>query len=249
MSTEGDLAKLSALEFAERVRQEMVPLSNTCAYFAAMPLGEEDIRGYLEEPTAALPPAVQTLLGSVFILLVPYLESGQAPGQEVVTFEKPAPEQEAWAVQFSSEGAATLVFAIKEHQAADYHYIFYRAIAALTAGRFPEEAQERFHQLLREELRGGVAGEVDQAGWELKQALRRRQKKFARDSKLFREYARQALTDTLALYLHGICCDIDVEAGPRQIPSRHLRKRLNLLFELFPPPEKYAVFPEQLSSG
>jgi len=25
--------------------------------------------------------------------------------------------------------------------------------------------------------------------------------------------------------------------------------RLNLLFELFPPPERYAVFPEQVSSG
>jgi len=57
---------------------------------------------------------------------------------------------------------------------------------------------------------------------------------------------RQSFIDTLTLYLHGICCDIDVEPGPRQIPSNHLRKRLQLLKELFPPPQGYAVFPEDL---
>jgi len=48
--------------------------------------------------------------------------------------------------------------------------------------------------------------------------------------------------------LHGICCDIDVDTGPRQLPSRNLRKRLMLLEELFPPPQGYAVFPEQLEA-
>ena len=47
-----------------------------------------------------------------------------------------------------------------------------------------------------------------------------------RDTRLFEEYARQSFIDTLTLDLHGICCDIDVETGPRQLPSRHLRKRL-----------------------
>ena len=122
-------------------------------------------------------------------------------------------------------------------------------LATLVMDAITEDARERFYGLLREELRGGVSGEVDRGGWELKQALRRRQKKFARDSKLFVDYARQALIDTVTLYLHGICCDIDVEAGPRQLPSRHLRKRLDVLFELFAPPQGYAVFPEQLSTA
>jgi hypothetical protein len=47
------------------------------------------------------------------------------------------------------------------------------------------------------------------------------------------------------LYLHGICCDIDVETGPRQIASRYLRLRLQLLESLFPPPAGYRVFPEE----
>ena len=61
-----------------------------------------------------------------------------------------------------------------------------------------------------------------------------------KETKLFREYARQAFEDTLTLYLHGTCCDIDVETGPRQMPSRYLRRRLELLISLFPPPEVLA---------
>ena len=74
----------------------------------------------------------------------------------------------------------------------------------------------------------------------------RRQTNVRKETKLFREYARQAFEDTLTLYLHGTCCDIDVETGPRQMPSRYLRRRLELLVSLFPPPEGYAVLPEQL---
>ena len=78
----------------------------------------------------------------------------------------------------------------------------------------------------------------------MKQGLLRRQTNVRKETKVFRDYARQSFIDTLTLYLHGICCDIDVETGPRQLPSRHLRKRLNVLFALFPPPSGYAVFPE-----
>jgi hypothetical protein len=100
--------------------------------------------------------------------------------------------------------------------------------------------------LLREELNRGVHGEVDEESWHLKQALLRRQTNVRKETKLFRDYARQSFVDTLTLYLHGICCDIDVETGPRQLPSRHIRKRLNVLYNLYPPPSGYAVFPEHL---
>ena len=95
--------------------------------------------------------------------------------------------------------------------------------------------------MLRDELSADVHGEVDEPSWRLKQAMRRSQN--VRNGKAFREYARQSFADTLTLYLHGICCDIDVDTGPRQLPSRYLRKRLLLLEELFPPPQGYAVFP------
>ena len=103
--------------------------------------------------------------------------------------------------------------------------------------------------LLREELQRGVHGEVDEESWRLKQALLRRQTNVRKETKLFRDYARQSFIDTLTLYLHGVCCDIDVETGPRQLPSRYLRKRLNLLYSLYPPPDGYAVFPEHLKAA
>jgi hypothetical protein len=249
MPAQEELAKLNAASFAERFRAEMVPLGNTFAYFSALPLSEDDLKEYLEEPIAALPPAIKSGLPKTFILLVPYLERQGTKSGEHVTFDKPAPRLQTWSTQFVSESGATFVFAIKDQEVAEYHYLFYRAVATFMADHFHGEPQDRYQTILREELRAGVHGEVDETGWELKQALLRRHEKIRMDTKPFRAYARQSLIDTLTLYLHGICCDIDVETGPRQLPSRHLRKRLQQLYEAFPPPEGYAVFPEQLNKA
>ena len=57
MSALPDLTKLSVGQFAERFRTEMIPLSTTFSYFcASVPLSEEDLKEYLEEPIASLPP-------------------------------------------------------------------------------------------------------------------------------------------------------------------------------------------------
>jgi len=100
--------------------------------------------------------------------------------------------------------------------------------------------------LLREELSGEVHGEVDERSWHFKQILLRRPMAARKDGKPYRDYARESFRDTMTLFLHGLCCDIDVESGPRQLPSRCLRKRLETLKSLFPPPAGHAVFPEDL---
>jgi hypothetical protein len=141
-----------------------------------------------------------------------------------------------------------LALSIKDLEVADYHYQFYNALSGLVADNWSPDVQERFYRTLREELNAEVHGEVDEKSWHLKQALVRRQTNVRKETKLFREYARSAFEDTLTLYLHGTCCDIDVETGPRQMPSRYLRRRLELFVSLFPPPEGYAVLPEQLKS-
>src|ERR1700722_9479695 len=96
MSAQPDLSKLSVGQFAERFRGEMIPLSNTFSYFCASgPLSEEGVNEYLEEPIAALPPAISALLPKVSIMLVPYLErvDGKEKGtlrrDEFVVTEKP----------------------------------------------------------------------------------------------------------------------------------------------------------------
>jgi hypothetical protein len=120
-------------------------------------------------------------------------------------------------------------------------------VAALLSQRWPPDVQNVWQRLLREELSGEVHGEVDERSWHLKQTLLRRPMAARKDGKPFRDYARESFRDSMTLFLHGICCDIDVETGPRQLPSRYLRKRLEALKSLFPPPEGHGVFPEDLA--
>src|SRR5689334_6046316 len=96
MPVQPDLAKLSVRQFAERFRAEMIPLSNTFSYFcASIPMSEEDLKEYLEEPVAALPPAIAAVLPKISILLVPYIERANARDRgpdkaaDYISIEKP----------------------------------------------------------------------------------------------------------------------------------------------------------------
>ena len=248
MSTDAERSRLSVEELATRCRSELIPLTSKFSYFSILPIAEEDLRQYINDPIAAIPPGISAIIPHVGVILAPYLERGNGKEGDSVTFERPHEARQVRASRRDEGGMALLALSIKDMEVADYHYQFYSSLAALVAEHWPEEAQERFYRTIREELSAEVHGEVDEASWHLKQALLRRQTNVRRETKLFREYARRAFEDTLTLYLHGTCCDIDVETGPRQMPSRYLRRRLELLMSLFPPPEGYAVLPEQLKS-
>lgn len=252
MPAQFDLAKLSVRQFAERFRSEMIPLSNTFSYFcASVPMSDEDLKEYLEEPVAALPAAITAALPKISILLVPYLEreNGKDRGEknppaENVSFEKPPEGRTTSATQLKIGEETVLAFALKDQEVAEYHYRFYHLLATVLGEQWGEDIEESYSRILREELNADAHGEVDESSWRLKQGLRR--SKSATGARAFRDYARQSFIDTLTLYLHGICCDIDVDTGPRQLPSRYLRKRLVALEQMFPPPSGYAVFPEQV---
>jgi hypothetical protein len=260
MPVQFDLSKLSVRQFAERFRGEMIPLSNTFSYFcASMPMSEEDLKEYLEEPVAALPPAVAAALPKISIFLVPYLERAGAPEKkkapvaissaDYVSIERPPDDLLSTSTQLKLGDETVLAFALKDQEVAEYHYRLFHLLATLMADRRGEDVDNLYGRLLREELSADVHGEVDEPSWRLKQNLRRSgSTRAGQRGKAFSEYARQSFIDTLTLFLHGICCDIDVDTGPRQLPSRYLRKRLMLLEELFPPPKGYVVFPEQLES-
>jgi hypothetical protein len=227
MSTDTDRStRLTVEELAARSRAEMIPLTNTFSYFTTLPIAEEDLRQYLHDPIAALPPG-----------------NGRSAGW--VEFEKPPEGKQVFWVTTEVEQRTMLLFATKEVDVADYHYHFYNALATVISNHWAPDSQDGYLRMLREEFGSDVHGEVDEKSWHLKQALVRRQSNARKETKAFREYARQSFADTLTLYLHGICCDIDVETGPRQMPSRYLRRRLELLASLYPPPEGYTVFPEQ----
>jgi hypothetical protein len=247
MSTDADRSKLTVGELAARLRDEMIPVSNKFSYFSTLPIAEEDLRQYLNDPISAISPAILDALPRIGVILAPYLEKGNGRG-ESVTFDKPSESRQISAARAQAEGMAVFAFGVKDIEVADYHYRFYSLLAGLIAETWPAAVQERFHRTIREELSAEVSGEVDEKSWHLKQALLRRQTNVRKETKLFRDYARQAFEDTLTLYLHGTCCDIDVETGPRQMASRYLRRRLELLLSLYPPPEGYAVLPEQIKT-
>jgi hypothetical protein len=248
MSIEAERSKLTLEEIANRFRGEMIPLSAKLSYFSLTPMAEDDLRQYVNDPIAAISPAIHATLPKLAIVLAPFLEKGNGKEGDSVTFDRPLEARQTPASRRQVGDLTVLAFGIKDAEVADYHYQLYSCLAGVVADRWPAEAQERFYRAIREELSAEVHGEVDEKSWHLKQALLRRQTNVRKETKLFREYARQAFEDTLTLYLHGTCCDIDVETGPRQMPSRYLRRRLELLVSVFPPPDGYAVLPEQLKA-
>ena len=248
MSTEAERSKLSVDELATRFRNELIPVTSKFSYFSTLPIAEDDLRQYLNDPIAAVSNSIVALIPNVGVILAPYIERGNGKEGDSITFDRPAESRQVRCSRRDEDKLTILAFGIKDFEVADYHYQFYNALAGLVADHWTDEVQERFYRAIREELNAEVHGEVDEKSWHLKQALVRRQTNVRKETKLFREYARRAFEDTLTLYLHGTCCDIDVETGPRQMPSRYLRRRLELLISLFPPPEGYAVLPEQLKA-
>ncbi|HZO51769.1 MAG TPA: hypothetical protein VFB63_03585 [Bryobacteraceae bacterium] len=177
-------------------------------------------------------------------------QNGSADPEGVqILFDRPADGRSIPWASLRLHGSALLLFGVEDVEVADYHYHLYHELARIATDHVDPEKLRDYNGMLREELINHVNGEVDDQSWTLKQALRRRQTNMKRETKGFLEYARESFIDTLTLYLHGICCDIDVETGPRQLPSRYLRKRLEMIEGLFPPPTGYAVFPEDIEAA
>src|SRR6266704_2555810 len=133
MPIETDRAKITVEDLASRIRSEMVPLGTVFSYFLAMPIAEEDLKQYLEDPIAALPQAICAALPKLGIVLVPYLEKANGKAGDLISFDKPAEQRQIFASRLLRRDNATLIFAVKDEEMADYHYSFYNSIAALVA--------------------------------------------------------------------------------------------------------------------
>src|SRR5579864_4532224 len=198
MPAQLDLTRLSVRQFAERFREEMIPLSNTFSYFcASVPMSEDDLKEYLQEPVAALPPAIIAALPKISILLVPYLERANGTGRkakaaagEFVSIEKPPESRQSTSTQLRLGDETVLAFALKDQEMAEYHYRFFHLLATLLGDHWTEDMETAYSRLLRDELTADIHGEVDEPSWRLKQALRR--SATARGGRVFRDYARQS---------------------------------------------------------
>ncbi len=230
-------------DFLRAHRGSLIRVDDKISYVAVPPMPDEDLRHYIQDTLTALPPAVREQLPPIAIFLVPYLNTDPPRvSSDLVPLERSLPSY-----KLEEKGRMALFFATKEEEVSEFHFNFYHQLAEILTANWPKEATvaTEFSNLLKEELAAKVHGEIDEKSWQMKQALQ--SKPASKDSKAFRDYVKQAFIDTMTLYLHGICCDIDVETGPRQMPSRSVRKRLELLYALYPPPAGLAVFPEDLS--
>ena len=62
MPSENGRPRTSVDELSRRLRSEMTPINNKFSYYLALPVAEEDLRQYLQDPVEALPAAVSELL-------------------------------------------------------------------------------------------------------------------------------------------------------------------------------------------
>src|SRR5260370_38144913 len=110
MPIETDRAKVTVDELVSRIRSEMVPLGSVFSYFLVVPIADEDLKQYLEDPIAALPQGVCAALPKVGILLVPYLEKANAKNTDLICFEKPPDQRQSFASRLVRGERAPLPF-------------------------------------------------------------------------------------------------------------------------------------------
>lgn len=236
---------LPADQFILRFREELIPLTSKIRWFSMVPLSEEDLGPTIREPLESLPPALAQQLPHLHLYLVPYLRSG-GRNADLIASEQPDAKDRSDSFQIVGPDSAALVVAIQDLSPNEYHYNLYNALASLAWEVTPLETRDAWTQSLKDELKRGVHGEIDEISWQRKNEVLAKQAQPTRDSKLLRDYVRASFIDTMTLFLHGICCDIDVEPSPRQIPSTEIRRRLELLRRFYPLGEGYALFPEEL---
>lgn len=247
-STPAD-SKVSVNSFARHSSGQMIPVNKTISYFSVIPLEDAELQRLIYDPASAMPARVGEIVPNLRIVIVGYLESAATADDPspLVVFQQPSDPDRVFSASVETDDDVFVFLAVKDEDMADSHDSYYYELAKAVVARAPEDVTSLFAKTIREELRKDVRGEIDDRSWKLKDELLRTQANPASDSELFREYLAQAFCDTLALYFHGLCCDIDVESGPRQLASKWIRRRLEAVREMMPPPKGVALFPEELN--
>src|SRR3954454_2050002 len=114
MATDAERSKLTVDELASRFRGELIPLSGKFYYFSTLPIAEEDLRQYLNDPIAAVSPAIIAGLPKMGIILAPYLEKGNGKEGDCVTFERPPEPRHIACSRRDIEDMTVLALGIKD---------------------------------------------------------------------------------------------------------------------------------------
>lgn len=243
-------ARLTTAEFVTQCRDTMIPLAGSLAYFSIIPIDDKETERLVFDPASAFPPRLSEIIPNLRLILVPFLEFGSQDGNGdqgySIVFQRPPDDRKCLSAFDASNGDNYLFLAIRDEGLFDAHVLLYRSLASKLISLGGSGFAKRFYAMLDDELARGARGEVFESAWRLKNEVLSYTGDSSGKADVLARYRRQALEDTLTLYLHGLCCDIDVDAGPKQLPSKLIRNRLMLLRSQLPPPEGVALFPEEL---
>ena len=199
-------------------------------------------RTMVREPAQAVPANVAERIGPVRVLMVPYIACLE-PG-DVVSSAKPTGDSHTAAWVETSE-RTNLILACREVDAHDTGFEFLASVAELLRPRLTVSEFAAYDELLEEEIRHGVRGEIDEESLAAKQALLAI-RPWRRSRIQYEPYRDVSLVSTLAEYMHGLWHDVQIRVGPQHLPLRELRRRMTLMARLFPPNPGYAVFAKEL---
>ena len=122
----------------------------------------------VREPAQAVPGSIAERIGPLRVLMVPYIACGESG--DVVCTDKPKGESHTAAWVDTTE-RTNLLLACREVDAHDTGFEFLASVAELLRPRLSTAELASYDELLDEELRHGVRGEIDEESLTAKQAL------------------------------------------------------------------------------
>lgn len=233
---------------SDYVQGSFVPLSRLThewEFHAALNLSPAEERTIVREPVQAIPEAVAQRLGKVRVLAVAYiacLDTG-----DVISRLKPKGEAHT-AAWVETPERINLLLACRELDAHDTGFELLGSVAELLRPRLTHSEITAYSEILEEEIRHGVRGEMDEDALKAKQAyLPTRASRRSRAQ--FEPYRDISFVSTAAEYFHGLWHDVQIRIGPEHLPLAQLRRRMDLMAELFPPNAGYRVFDEAIEKA
>ena len=230
------------------VEGSFVPISRLAhewEFHAALSLSPAEERTIVREPIQAVPAAIAQRLGKLRVLAVAYiacLDTG-----DVVSRLKPKGEAHT-AAWVETPERVSLLLACRELDAHDTGFELLGSVAELLRPRLTHSEVVAYNQILEEEIRHGVRGEIDEDALSAKQTYlaSRTGRRVRAQFELYRDVS---FISTAAEYIHGLWHDVQIRVGPEHLPLAQLRRRMDLMAELFPPNPGYHVFDEAVGKA
>ena len=234
-----------SIPISEYIQGKFVPLSHLAhgwEIHSMITLTPAEERTMVREPAQAVPARIAERIGPLRVLMVPYIacvDSG-----DMVCGSKPKGETHT-AAWVETPERTYLLLASREVDAHDTGFEFLASVAELLRPRLNTSELAAYDELLEEELRHGVRGEIDEETLAAKQVLLAI-RPWRRSRLQFEPYRDVSLTSTVAEYMHGLWHDVQIRVGPEHLPLQQLRRRMTLMSSLFPPNPGYSVFAKEL---